>query len=140
MKKALHQEINNLLQSAANFCSKGYQIFFNDPNLLIKGKEIQNPNPYTFVMPFSPTVYELYKGYLEKIETLSGELVDNVEFMKIERIVFGNNTNSEDELYIKYRLMAFKTLKKIGLQILQNTYSPEKTDRIVLRVKIYNFC
>ena len=91
-------------------------------------------------MPFSPTVYELYKGYLEKIETLSGELVDNVEFMKIERIVFGNNTNSEDELYIKYRLMAFKTLKKIGLQILQNTYSPEKTDRIVLRVKIYNFC
>lgn len=30
--------------------------------------------------------------------------------------------------------MAFKTLKKIGLQTLQNTYSPEKTDRIVIRV------
>jgi len=135
LKKALHQEINNLLSSTSNFCSKGYQIFFNDPNLNIKGKESQNQTTYTFVMPYTPTVYELYKGYLEKLETHKAEFEENNEFMKLERMVFETHTNTEDELYVKYRLMSFKTLKKIGLQILQNTYSPEKTDRIVMRVK-----
>lgn len=136
LKKALHEEINNLLQSAANYCSKAYQIFFNDPNLNIKSKENQPPqaNPYHLVMPFSPTIYELYKNYLFCLENKKDELNNNPEFMKIEKIIFGLGKSSEDELYMKYRLMAFKTLKKIGLPILQNTYSPEKTDRIVLRV------
>ena len=86
-------------------------------------------------MPYTPTVYEIYKGYLEKLETNKSDFEENNEFMKLERMMFENHTNTEDELYVKYRLMSFKTLKKIGLQILQNTYSPEKTDRIVMRVK-----
>ena len=69
------------------------------------------------------------------METDKSEIEENNEFMKLERMMFENHTNTEDELYVKYRLMSFKTLKKIGLQILQNTYSPEKTDRIVMRVK-----
>ena len=60
------------------------------------------------------------------METDKSEIEENNEFMKLERMMFETPTNTEDELYVKYRLMSFKTLKKIGLQILQNTYSPEK--------------
>jgi len=99
-------------------------------------KESSNPNPYTFVMPYTPTVYELYRNYLEKLESHKNDFGDS-EFMKIETLMFGSQLITEDELYKKYRLAAFKNLKKVGLQILQNTYSPEKTDRIVLRVMIF---
>lgn len=122
------------MQSAANYCSKGFQIFFNDPSLNIKGKESVNTIHYNFVLPYPPTVYELYQKFLEGQKD---GIEENSEVLKVERVVFGVNTNSEDELYVKYRLMAFKTLKKIGLQILQNTYSPEKTDRIVMRVLFF---
>lgn len=87
-------------------------------------------------MPYTPTVYELYRNYLEKLESHKNDFGDS-EFMKIETLMFGSQLITEDELYKKYRLAAFKTLKKVGLQILQNTYSPEKTDRIVLRVMIF---
>lgn len=37
------------------------------------------------------------------------------------------------ELQNKYRLYCFKVLKKLGLEILQNTYLPEKTHWVVVR-------
>lgn len=96
---------------------------------------MQTSAQYHLVMPFSPTIYELYKNYLTENEKNREDFENNTEFMKIEKIVFGSSKITEDELYLKYRLLAFKTLKKIGLPILQNTYSPEKTDRIVMRVQ-----
>ena len=104
----------------------------------MKGKESSNPNPYTFVQPFTPTVYEMYKNYIEKMGKNKNDFADG-HFMRVECALFDSNLITEDELYKKYRLAAFKTLKKIGLQILQNTYSPEKTDRIVLRVFYFLF-
>lgn len=44
---------------------------------------------------------------------------------------------SEASIINRYRFFCFKTLKNIGLSILQNTYSPERTDRIVVRAKEY---
>jgi hypothetical protein len=37
------------------------------------------------------------------------------------------------ELENKYRLYCFKVLKQLGLEILQNTYLPEKTHWVVVR-------
>lgn len=42
---------------------------------------------------------------------------------------------SELGLTDRYRFFCLKTLKNLGLSILQNTYSPERTDRIVVRTK-----
>ena len=39
LKKSLHDDINALLLNIAVLCSKGIQIFFNDPNLSLKSKE-----------------------------------------------------------------------------------------------------
>lgn len=40
------------------------------------------------------------------------------------------STQDEDEIYSKYRIYILKTLKYIALDLLQNTYAPEKSDRI----------
>ena len=43
--------------------------------------------------------------------------------------MFGNlGEVNEDEIYTKYRLITLKSLKRLGLEILQSTYAIEKTD------------
>lgn len=50
--------------------------------------------------------------------------------------MFGNlSTVDEDELYIKYRLITIKTMQKLALDFLQNSYSNEKNDKIITRLK-----
>lgn len=40
------------------------------------------------------------------------------------------DTKKEEEIYSKYRLFILKSIKNIALDLLQNTYAPEKVDRI----------
>ena len=50
--------------------------------------------------------------------------------------MFGNpNSDDEDDLNGKYRIYILKTLKNISLDLLFNTYSPERSDRVAARTK-----
>lgn len=50
--------------------------------------------------------------------------------------MFANaQTTDEDDIYEKYRLYILKTIKRIALDLLQNTYAPEKAERIVSRTR-----
>jgi hypothetical protein len=45
--------------------------------------------------------------------------------------MFGNSqTTDEEDIIKKYKLYALKTLQKVGLELLQNSYSSDKNDRI----------
>lgn len=53
-------------------------------------------------------------------------------------IFFQKIANSEELAIIdKYRLLILETLKSLSYNLLTNTYSPERTDRVVVRVKEY---
>lgn len=53
-------------------------------------------------------------------------------------IFFQKIANSEELAIIdKYRLLILETLKALSYNLLTNTYSPERTDRVVVRVKEY---
>jgi hypothetical protein len=53
-------------------------------------------------------------------------------------IFFEKITNSDEMAIIdKYRLLILETLKALPYNLLTNTYSPERADRVVVRTKEY---
>jgi len=138
IKKELHAQITTLLMNLANNCAKLNSIVFNDPKA--------EGTKFKMVLPFPPTVYEIYKNYVKNKEatTTQIKLVDGsqqdlevlLDNIKIERLMFDKfeSDTTETGLYDRYRLFCFKTLKRIGLLLVQNTYSPERIDRIIKKV------
>jgi len=143
IKKEMHDQINVLLMSLANVCAKNTVIYFNDP------QAPQQTAKFRTILPFPPNVYENFKKHLatsDKPFTMTAEdssprrheievLMENA--VKIEKLMFHNleGETSETGLYDRYRLFSFKTLKAVGLTVIQNTYSPERLDRIIIRMK-----
>lgn len=139
IKKELHAQITTLLMNLANNCAKLNSIVFNDPKA--------EGTKFKMVLPFPPTVYEIYKNYVKNKEatTTQIKLVDGsqqdlevlLDNIKIERLMFDKfeSDTTETGLYDRYRLFCFKTLKRIGLLLVQNTYSPERIDRIIKKMK-----
>ncbi len=72
-------------------------------------------------MPLPPILYEINKT--KKKDKNSSDLLAFSDF----------RAGENGELEKRYRLYCFKVLKKIGLEILQNTYLPEKTHWVVIR-------
>jgi len=146
IKKEMHDQINVLLTNLAGVCAKNIVVYFNDPQA-----SAQQATKFKTILPFPPNVYENFKKYLETCDkpfnisavdqNLSPRnhdievLMDNV--IKIEKLMFHNleGETSETGLYDRYRLFSFKTLKAVGLTVIQNTYSPERLDRIIIRMK-----
>ena len=58
---------------------------------------------------------------------------------ELDSFIFFDKSQSNDESAIidKYRLLILETLKALSYNLLTNTYSPERTDRVVVRVKEY---
>ena len=123
-------------------------IFFNQPG----GSDTQ----FKTVLPFPPTLYEIYKSYVKNnkearktsdtsahsaLKIQSQQVEDLLDSVKIEKLMFQDfrEDTSEQSLTERYRLFALKTLKQIGLPVLQNSYSPERVDRIVVRVIFFPF-
>jgi len=143
IKKEMHAQINALLVQIANTSAKNVVIYFNRPG---SGADVPK---FRTVAPFSPTIYSIYKSYVSnesKVHSLPGsqnELGENVEVdagqenFKIEKLMFRNFEDdvSEQSLYDRYRLFGLKTLKQVGLPVLQNSYSPERIDRVIVRTK-----
>lgn len=73
------------------------------------------------MLPLPPTIYEISKLKPKERNNTDKELLKNIRP--------GDNIELEN----KYRLYCFKVLKKLGLEILQNTYLPEKTHWVVVR-------
>lgn len=142
-KKELHETINFLLLSCANVCSKNFQIFFNEPNSDTQGR-------FKMIFPLPPTIYEMYKQYNEDTtsnvvvtkdtnengqeyeETVQDHIIEKMMFDKIEK------DYSEYSLYTRYRLFCFKTLKRVALNLIQNTYAADRVDRVAKRVNMLN--
>eukprot|EP01016_Furgasonia_blochmanni_P038515 TRINITY_DN4669_c0_g1_i1.p1 TRINITY_DN4669_c0_g1~~TRINITY_DN4669_c0_g1_i1.p1 ORF type:complete len:646 (+),score=181.01 TRINITY_DN4669_c0_g1_i1:128-1939(+) len=140
MKKEMHDLENALLINAASLAAKQQQIFFNDPGLGSSSPGSAHAK-YKTVLPYSPTVYALYLQHKGKNAPTSaggsspGKRPGGMDEYDIEDIMFDNETITETFLYDKYRFYTFKTLRRLGLTLLQNTYSPERTDRVVVRTK-----
>lgn len=152
LKKDMHDQINTLLIAIANTCAKNNQFYFNEPG------GMSSSSRFKTVLPFPPTIYEIYKNYKTSLNKAansgqSSKRTSDVEqpeeivsdSVNIEKLMFENyeSDTSETGLYFRYRLFAFKTLKRVALTLLQNTYSPEKIDRIIKRVynhKILSSC
>ena len=143
LKKEMHAQINALLIACANTCAKTQPIFFNEPGA-------GEATPFKVIFPLPPTIYEIYKQYVSIPENAAAQDVDAqplspgipvdsevmLENINVEKVMFTNvhTDTSESGLLDKYRLYAFKTLKKLGLTVIQNTYAPERIDRIIRRV------
>lgn len=148
LKKEMHAQINALLISLANCCAKTGSIYFNEPG------GMSETTRFRTVLPFPPTIYETYKTYAQSGDRMSSGLsLSNIQnqhhqvevlldSIKIEKLMFQNfeADTSEASLYDRYRLFAFRTLRRVGLTLIQNSYSPERIDRIIKRVSyhIYN--
>ena len=125
-KKELHDEINGLLVYAASICAKTIPLYFKDPKGILPS--------YNLVLPFPPTVYSLYQNYVDKFKGDKASKSTILEITDFERLMFEGLLEPEDMLYLRYRLYTFNTLQKTALELLQNTYSPERVDRVVVRV------
>lgn len=151
MKKELHNEITNLLILTAKISANQVSFLFNDPafykqvnkvserptgNELLQSINLQAQSLlYRVVLPLTPTIYELSRRYYDKLENKKRANDEEVsELTKIEAMMFEEETTTEEGLYNKYRLFCFQTLKKLALELLQNTYSSEKVDRIIGKV------
>lgn len=58
IRKELHQQVNNALATLAQICSKQTNFLYND--LSTNGMQ---HNKYRTVLPFPPTIYEIFKHY-----------------------------------------------------------------------------
>ena len=60
----------------------------------------------------------------------------NNDHVSIESAMFEDWENKYEDHHLneRYRLFCFKTHKRISLTLIQNTYSPERIDRIIKRV------
>jgi hypothetical protein len=146
IKKEMHAQINTLLITASQICAKSLQIYFYDPAL---DAEQTKGNPFFSVVPLPPTIYELYKNYQESKYKNDGEhnnkggnvigesLEDYLENISLEKLMFDEWDKKilDQDLYERYRIFCFKTHKRISLTLIQNTYSPERIDRIIKRTK-----
>jgi len=58
---------------------------------------------------------------------------------ELDSSIFFEKISNSDEFAIidKYRLLILETLKALSYNLLTNTYSPERTDRVVVRTKEY---
>lgn len=132
-KKELHETINFLLLSCANICAKNSQILFNDTETGGQGK-------FKVILPLPPTIYEMYKAYLEE-SSQNNEGGNQARESTVEKMMFANLDKDfgESSLYARYRLFCFKTLRRIALPLIQNTYAADRADRVAKRVIILIF-
>lgn len=128
-KKELHETISALLLSCANICAKNAQIIFNDTTMNTQDK-------FRVVFPLPPTIFELYKQYCEENPNRDGVVYNSSEF-SVEQMMFAGMEKDimESTLYTRYRLFCFKTLQRVALSLIQNTYAADKIDRVAARVR-----
>ena len=135
-KKELHDTIGSLLLSCANICAKNSQIQFND-------SAVNSYEKFRVVLPLPPTVFELYKQFAEENQDKEGSSnISNFSLgeYSIEQMMFAGieKDTSDATLYTRYRLFCFKTLQRVALSLIQNTYAADKIDRIAARVYTSN--
>ncbi|CAK55597.1 unnamed protein product (macronuclear) [Paramecium tetraurelia] len=127
-----HEFINDKLKYVAQFGGK-LNIFWNDPGIKSEGDDLfqQYSIKFKVVTPLTPTLYDIY---LNVIRSLNKEV--QYEVTDIEKLIFSQLSSvTEDFIQTIYRLMCIKTLKNVALELLQNSYAVEKTERVVLRCK-----
>jgi len=132
-KQDLHDTMSVLFLSCAGVCAKTTQIQFNDSANTTQEK-------FKMIFPLPPTCYELYKQYTEKQLSKQGNMENsggsfNSTDNSIEELMFFNIDKdvSNSSLYTRCRLFCFKTLQRIALNLMQNTYAADKNDRIAKR-------
>ena len=126
--------------SCAQVCARTTQISFNDPS----SKETK----FRVIFPLPPTVYEMYKQYQEvrhrnpeSRAAARGGFVDDADSeLAIERMMFEDMEvdTAEHSLYTRYRLFCFKSLRRVALNLIQNTYAADRSDRVAKRVKFFD--
>ncbi|EGR29985.1 n-terminal domain protein [Ichthyophthirius multifiliis] len=114
-KKELHDLLNEKLLFMSFWVS---QSKFN----------VKFSNDYQVIAPFPPSIYELQQT--EEIPPKSSE-EERYELLFNPNI---QSNNQEIQIYNKYRLQILQIFKYLGLEVLQNCYSAERTDRIIVRV------
>ena len=117
-KTDLHGVVNQTLKYIAGIASKNIVLFYEDPT---RTDFQSDTDKFKIILPLCPTLFELYKSKAEgnsSIESMLFQPVKAGDCAAIERTT---------------RLWCFKMLKKIGYEILQNTYLSEKTHFAVIR-------
>lgn len=132
LRKELHDSIGVLLSSLASISANDFETVFPKEG-------------YGIVLPLPPTIYNeaVSRGKLQVPPILQVPLantMDNNQMVTddsssnpVEVMLDWSNLTPQ-KLTTIYRLFAFRTLKRIGLVILQKTYSQGRDDRIITRV------
>lgn len=110
--------MNKLLKQVATIASKKEPLFYEDPTKTTFEEENLK---YRIVLPIPPSLFEIYKAKTKDRDELDKQL-----FLPV-RV---GDTPTIDKVN---RLWCFKTLKKIGYEVIQNTYLPEKAHFGVIR-------
>ena len=144
IKREIHTQMNSLLITASQICANNLQIHYQNPNVGID--KVAEHNVFHTIIPLSPSIYELHKIYLQNkskfkndnayVNINLGNADENYDHVSIESAMFEDWENKFEDHHLneRYRLFCFKTHKRISLTLIQNTYSPEKIDRIIKRV------
>ncbi|EGR30936.1 n-terminal domain protein [Ichthyophthirius multifiliis] len=138
--KKLKKELHDLIQEKFIFVSlwissSQIQILFNEPVLnsqnnatysseqdkKIKQLLLTSLQQYKVLSPFTPIIYDSILNSLKSQE--NNQLLDDLE------------STEEIKIYNKYRLFMLESLKTFGLELLQNCYPSERTDRVIGKVK-----
>ena len=127
---------------ASQICANNLQIYYQNPTIDID--KVPENQVFHTIFPLSPSIYELHKIYLQKklkfgnnnAQVNFGDEDENFEHVSIESAMFEDWENKYEDHHLneRYRLFCFKTHKRISLTLIQNTYSPERIDRIIKRV------
>lgn len=147
-KKDLHEIITDKLLFCSNLAAKNYAVFFNDQ---LNQQQAQNKvaaselqlsafPQYRLMVPFSPHFYALILGYNQWLYQQQANPHLQVHYVpsEIELTMFGNiNSVDEDDLYAKNRIITLKTLKAVGLEILQNCYQTDKQEKVIQLCKTF---
>ena len=135
LRKTLHQLINDLLGSIALHACDKIRVLYNDNN----PKQGGQGSRYRQVFPLTPTIYALYRARQDaknnkKDSSHTNDDQDYETDNLIREAMFDFKTDRSHRsriIKLKYQIYSFETLTRIGLRLLQNTYSSDRTKDVV---------
>ncbi len=129
----IHGLIKNTLQTLCDLAT-GKTVYVYDPKSLqakVLNQELFKVyHPFQVIVPYSPQVYNLYhEEQRRKKEPITDETC------RIRNLFSHVGPMDDEYLATFYRLVTFKSLKNMMVELLRNSYSPEKVDKVCYKTK-----
>ncbi|CAD8140880.1 unnamed protein product [Paramecium pentaurelia] len=135
-RKELHTQLRQNLVILAEMASFQQNYTINSDNI----NDFQTDQKFQMIVPFTPTIFELYEDYQDKIQQDSGKSQDLQTNYLIQNFLFDSVNKkvinlTETIFSNKCSIIALKTLKRLSQVTLINTYEVSRSERIIENTK-----